>query len=254
MKNRNWTREELLACFNLYCRIPFGKLHSKNPKIIAAAGSLRRTPSAVAMKLVNFASFDPVHRERNIKGLTNVSRLDRVVWTEFETAPNRLAAESEAAFERLLSRPEMIEDEETSLPSGITEKMTVHTMRLVQNFFRRTVLASYGYKCSFCNLGVCALLNASHIIPWSVSISLRADPRNGLCLCALHDRAFDRGLVAVDSDNCLLVSKQLKIKTLARVHQAAFLELEGKRIKLPDRFLPMPSSLEHHRNSIFKSE
>ena len=252
MKNKNWTREELLACFNLYCRIPFGKLHSKNPKIIAAAVSLRRTPGAVAMKLVNFASFDPVHRERNIKGLSNVSRLDRVIWAELETTPNKLAAESEAAYERLLSRPETTENEEISLPSGITEKTAGRKMRLVQNFFRRTVLASYGYRCSFCNLEVFPLLNASHIIPWSASVSLRADPRNGLCLCALHDRAFDRGLLAVDRDFRLLLSKQLKIKTLLPVHQAAFLDLEGKRIELPDRFLPMPTSLEHHRTRIFK--
>ena len=129
--------------------------------------------------------------------------------------------------------------------------MANRTMRLVQSFFRRTVLASYGYKCSFCRLNISSLLNASHIIPWNASIPLRADPRNGLCLCVLHDRAFDRGLVAVDSEYCLLISKQLKIDVPAPIHRTAFLDLEGDRIKLPERFLPMPSSLEHHRKTIF---
>jgi hypothetical protein len=88
LKNANWTRDQALACFNLYCRIPFGKLHSRNPEIVAFADVIGRTPSAVAMKLVNFASFDPAHQKRNVKGLANASNLDRALWEEFETAPN----------------------------------------------------------------------------------------------------------------------------------------------------------------------
>jgi len=34
------------------------------------------------------------------------------------------------------------------------------------------------------------LLNASHIIPWRVDSTNRLNPRNGICLNALHDRAF----------------------------------------------------------------
>ena len=37
---RNWSRDELLAAFNLYCRTPFGRLHRGNPDIIALAGRL----------------------------------------------------------------------------------------------------------------------------------------------------------------------------------------------------------------------
>src|SRR6266705_3386409 len=80
LRSPNWSRDELLACFNLYCRIPFGKLHKGNPEIIEAAKAFHRTPSAVAMKLVNFASFDPAQRSRNVKGLVNVSRQDRALW------------------------------------------------------------------------------------------------------------------------------------------------------------------------------
>jgi len=101
LKNPNWTREQALACFHLYRNIPFGKLHSKNPEIIAFADAIGRTPSAVAMKLVNFASFDPAHTERNVKGLSNASRLDRAIWHEFENAPNRILADSKEAFNRL---------------------------------------------------------------------------------------------------------------------------------------------------------
>lgn len=33
-KSNNWTREQLLVAFNLYCQLPFGKLDQRNPDII----------------------------------------------------------------------------------------------------------------------------------------------------------------------------------------------------------------------------
>lgn len=56
---RNWTRNELILTFNLYCKLPFGKLHRLNPQIINLSNLISRTSSAVALKLVNFASLDP---------------------------------------------------------------------------------------------------------------------------------------------------------------------------------------------------
>ena len=49
-KSKNWTREQLLVAFNLYCQLPFGKLDQRNPDIIKFAGMIGRTPSALAMK------------------------------------------------------------------------------------------------------------------------------------------------------------------------------------------------------------
>jgi len=40
------------------------------------------------------------------------------------------------------------------------------------------------------------LLIASHIVPWSKDKQNRLNPRNGLCLSALHDKAFDRGMIS----------------------------------------------------------
>lgn len=252
MKNQNWTREQALACFNLYCGIPFGKLHSTNPSIVAFAKAIGRTPSAVAMKLVNFASLDPAQKKRNIKGLGNVSSLDRAIWEEFETAPNKVAAQSEEEFNRLSVPVESLLETGPELPDGPTEKQLSRPMRLVQSFFRRAVLASYGYKCSFCGLEVRSLLNASHIIPWNVSVERRANPKNGFCLCVLHDRAFDRGLISVDADSRLLISKRVKKTNPVPLHRVGLLDLEGQRINLPGRFLPDATCLEYHRKSVFE--
>jgi putative restriction endonuclease len=253
LKNLKWTRAQALACFNLYCRIPFGKFHRLNPEIIAFAKAIDRTPDAVAMKLSNFASFDPVHKKRNIKGLANTSSLDRAIWDEFEAEPNRVAEESEEAFNRLSLLTPTPAEFEPQLPTGPTEAQMSRPMRLVQSFFRRSVLASYGYKCSFCGLEIRELLNASHIVPWNVSEQLRANPRNGFCLCAIHDRAFDRGLVSVDANSCLLISKRLSKANPTLLHRVAFLDLEGQRINLPGKFLPDPDCLEYHRLERFQS-
>ena len=83
-KDGRWTRDQLIAALDLYCRTPFGRLHRGNPDVVTLAKAIRRTPSAVAMKLVNFASFDPVQQKRGIRGLSNAAQADREIWEEFQ--------------------------------------------------------------------------------------------------------------------------------------------------------------------------
>src|SRR5437016_8080352 len=100
MTGERWNREQLLLTFNLYCRTPFGRLHKNNPEIVRLAQTVNRSPSAVAMKLVNFASLDPIHKARNVRGLSNVSQADREIWDEFNSNPESLAFESQRIFEQ----------------------------------------------------------------------------------------------------------------------------------------------------------
>src|SRR2546430_2170743 len=100
-KGRQWTRDELIIAFNLYCSIPFGKMHRGNPVIIELARGLKRTPSSLAMKLVNFASLDPTEKARGIKGLSGASASDRAIWNEFHKDWNRLGLESEQALRNI---------------------------------------------------------------------------------------------------------------------------------------------------------
>ncbi len=252
MLSRNWTREELLLAFNLYCRTPFGRLHKSNPEIVLLAQKITRTPSAVAMKLVNFASFDPIHQARNVRGLSNASKADREIWDEFNSNPEHLAFESQQSFNRVIPQSDEQAEEQISFPDGPTEKTRTVRIRLVQTFFRNTVLASYDYRCTICELSSPELLNAGHIIPWSKSVERRADPRNGLALCAIHDRAFDRGLLTISDSFTVMLSRQAKVQTSNRMHLVALIEVEGKAISLPRRFAPDPSALAYHREWRFK--
>ena len=56
---KNWSREESILAFDLYCRTPFSKTKANNPDVISLAGILKRTPASVARKLGNFGAFDP---------------------------------------------------------------------------------------------------------------------------------------------------------------------------------------------------
>ncbi|MDQ3257808.1 MAG: HNH endonuclease [Acidobacteriota bacterium] len=249
-------RDELLLTFNLYCRTPFGRLHRNNPEIVALAQKLNRTASAVAMKSVNFASFDPSHQSRNVRGLSNASRADRAIWDEFNANSELLAYESQQAYRRILadfsSDSATGQWDETFSRSRPTESTRLVRVRLVQSFFRNAVLASYEYRCAICRLDLLELLSASHIIPWKINIERRADPRNGLALCAIHDRAFDRGLLTITEFLTVRSSKRVKTKTPGELHAVALVKIDGQAIMLPKRFHPAPEALAYHREHVFK--
>ncbi len=264
MERRSWTRDELIAAFNLYCRLRFGQCHSRNPDVIELAELLGRTPAAVAMKLVNFASLDPAHRSRGVQGLGNAARLDRQIWDEFSQNWEELALESERVLGAL--RGDNAEDQPTRAPSAgemerllagaegtATEGTRLTRVRLAQSFFRRAVLASYDGHCSVCRLASEPLLVASHIVPWAARVDLRVNPRNGICLCALHDRAFDRGLVSVDVGFFLRVSRRLLSMRDDPVIAQMFVSYADSPITLPEKFHPDPEYLAYHFQTIFQA-
>lgn len=258
MRSRQWSRDELLVAFNFYCKTPFGRLHRHNRGIVELAQRLNRTPSALAMKLVNFASLDPTHRRRNVTGLKNASEGDREIFAEFSADWERLAFESEQATARLLSGAEPVAKEVTARDGKAIEPFELPTererlvrVRLVQRFFRDAVLTSYGHRCAVCSISMPELLNASHIIPWSVDICRRADPTNGIAMCVLHDRAFDRGLITVEDDLTVIVAHRAVIHDPPELHEVGILRIAGKAIILPDRFQPDRTAFAYHRAKVF---
>ncbi|HEY5504084.1 MAG TPA: hypothetical protein VIK28_02930, partial [Sedimentisphaerales bacterium] len=101
-----WTREHFLIALNLYCKLPFGKLHRGNPIIVETAAKMGRTPSSLAMKLVNFASLDPVQQARGIRGLQGATKQDKIMWAEFHSNLSALGAESEQMLHDLFTHDE----------------------------------------------------------------------------------------------------------------------------------------------------
>lgn len=253
MATNRWTKEQLKLAFHLYCQLPFGKLDMRTPEVIKLASLIGRTPGAVAMKLSNFASLDPAITSTGRKGLEGASNLDREIWDEFHADWESLAVESELLRRKLDADAQLAEDSEEQLVpedfTGETRKV-VTEQRIKQTFFRKAVLSSYRGRCCMSGLSDARLLVASHIVPWSKDKANRLNPSNGLCLSAIHDRAFDKGLITLTDDFKIVVSDELKRKKESFVIEV-LLPLDGRAIESPERFAPQPEFIAWHRNQLF---
>ena len=245
-----WTREQLILAFELYCRIPFQRTKATDPRVKEMAVLLHRTPASVARKLGNFGAFDPQLAARNISGLTHGSKLDQAIWDEFHADWNGLIVRAHDL--RREREPSKREVQPLTAPSGPSEKIVTVKQRLHQAFFRDAVISSYNNRCCVTGLPLVECLVAGHIIPWSVDEHRRADPTNGVCMSATFDRLFDSGLVTIEDDLTLCVSKHirgLKDQAVADLVTAR----HGQKIIPPARFYPDPVCLRWHRDNVFEA-
>lgn len=253
-----WTRQQLLVAFNLYCQLSFGQLHSRTPIIIRYAALIGRTPSALAMKLSNIASLDPAITSTGRKGLAGASSSDRAMWLEMESDWGNFAVEAEQAMEALganagieAASTELVLPDERIDYTG-SNKIVLTTTRVGQNFFRRAVLSAYQYRCCITGLAIPKLLVASHIVPWREDAENRLNPKNGLCLSMLHDKAFDLGIITITENMTVLVS-QKQVSDEDHFFDSALSAYNGMPIVLPEKFAPHQEFLAYHRQHIFEA-
>lgn len=257
-----WTRDEIVLALALYCQIPFAQTKANNAEVIQLAGLLGRTPSSVARKLGNFGAFDPLLAQSGIVGLSHYSKADKQIWHEFYGRWEALVEESQKlSAERDMEAPFTAENQveiippplsDLSFPTGPTVQPRMVLTRLYQSFFRRAVLSSYQNACCVCRLDFPQLLVASHIKPWAMSEETRTNPENGLCLCVLHDKAFDRGLLSVTATYEIIVSPAVK-KSKAKFTSLALTAFDKQPIQMPTRFAPKPEYLQWHLEAVFQS-
>lgn len=253
-----WTRDQLLVALGLYCTMEFGKFHQHNPRIIEVAEKIGRTPSALAMKLSNLASLDPVIRESGRRGLEGASSADRAIWRELEESPDEIMPAAEEALANLsLSEPLFDAELEAALelePINYTgeDRLAMTRQRRGQHIFRKSVLSSYEHRCCITGLADTRFLVASHICPWHSDRHNRLNPHNGLCLSTLYDRAFDLGLITFSEDFRLMVSSSLLEQTDNEYIVDNFVRREGQKIRLPTKFGPNAGFMARHRSYSFR--
>lgn len=255
MPLKRWTREELILALNLYLKLPFGKLHSRTPEIIHLANIIGRTAGSIAMRLNNFASVDPFHHQRGIKGLIGGKKQVEPIWNEFINHKDELLFESE----RILADKENITLENkfsdilrgTENLKGETKIREVKT-RVNQNVFRQIVLANYSGRCAITGIDIPELLVASHILPWSKNIEERLNPQNGIAINALHDKAFENGFMTITPDYKVKISSILLKKGSKYLAHDYFTLYHNKEIIMPTRFLPDSEFLKYHNQERFQ--
>lgn len=262
-----WTREQRLIALNLYCKLPFGKLHKGNPIIKEVALKMGRTPSSLSMKLCNFASLDPILQARGISGLKGVTNEDRSLWSEFKANISILGPQSEELLHDLLTakmneeidlldhdRIQLETSNDLTSPFTPTEATATVKVRRGQQFFRQSILSAYGVRCCISGINIPRLLVASHIKPWRDFPNERLDPSNGLCLSSLHDAAFDNGLLTLDHQMKVVLSKRLRSFFPQPALEENFVPYEGMAIRLPEKLAePSQDFIRYHRENVFKT-
>lgn len=250
----DWTHDQLILAFNLYCKLGFSKIKYTHPAIIELSKLIDRTPSAVAFKLVNFARLDPELQKRGVKGMDHGSKGEEIIWAEFNNNWDELAYQSELLLARYKHMPvyELADIDLIEIPREGLEREALVKVRVNQSFFRKTILASYDNRCCITGISIPQLLVASHIIPWAKDKDNRVNPHNGLCLNALHDKAFDKGLITITPDFQIKVSPYL-LETKNKETLSFILNLPKQGMVKPQRFVPLSAFLEYHNTNIFKA-
>ena len=250
-----WVRYEYVLVLNLYMKMPFGKMHKGNSDVIALATLMKRTPDSVAMRLVNFASCDPILASRDIKGLPGGKEQCLPYWEEFCNDREALIYESEQILAQLQNtsiekKYHKILDFSKDL-KGETKIREVKT-RINQDVFRQMILSLYDNRCAITGINERDLLVASHIRPWAKDTENRLNPKNGICLSALYDKAFDIGLIGFDNHYRVILSQRLKDHYAEEYYQHYFGCIEGKALTFPyEDYKPDLKFLEYHLDCIF---
>jgi len=123
-----------------------------------------------------------------------------------------------------------------------------------QDYFRRMILTNYGSRCALTDIDIPQLLLASHIIPWKdiTHKQDRLNPCNGICLSALYDKAFDKGLITFSPDDYTVIfSSALRENETKNYYDQHFGCIIGKKLTLPSEHLPDRDFLAYHRDNVF---
>jgi putative restriction endonuclease len=144
-------------------------------------------------------------------------------------------------------------------------------VRRNQNVFRSMILESYQHRCCVTGLDLPELCIASHIIRWADRADTRmparvvplaagaslgqaprerpGDARNGLCLSATYDKAFENHLITIDEDYRLVVSKEIREHYQNEHARELFEKRAGQVIWMPENadIRPLQGYLQDHR-------
>ena len=185
------------------------------------------------------------------------TKIVQPIWDEFYENQEELIYKSE----EILARREniSIENKFKDVLSDIDkiegkDQLREVKVRVNQSVFRQIVLSNYQFKCAISNIDIPELLVASHIIPWSENEKERLNPENGLCFSSLYDKAFDKGLIAINEQHQILISKKLKTHCEKDFYKTYFSIIESKKINPPERYLPHKEFIQYHLDVIFSKQ
>jgi putative restriction endonuclease len=133
-------------------------------------------------------------------------------------------------------------------PSGVRERRR-------DPGWRDLVLRAWDRQCSFCGydgqlLGATVGIDAAHVRWFAFEGPDSAD--NGLALCALHHKLFDRGVLGLDHEHRIRISAAYSARTTAG---RSLYSLHGVQLDpRPGTRLPAADHIDWHHREVFKGD
>ncbi|WP_245859605.1 HNH endonuclease [Spirosoma aerolatum] len=251
-----WSRRQLLTVFNLYLKLQSRNFSPDNPDIIYLSKLIGKSVNSIAIRLNNLAYIDPYNNQHGIVGLEEGADQIQSIWNEFAGSQEELVFESERILAEYQHKtiddihPEIVFDFK-NLKGEVKERLV--KTRVNQSVFRQMILKTYESRCAISGIDLPDLLVAGHIKPWAEDEHNRLNPENGVCLSNLYDRAYEKGLICIDTEYKLLISKRLKAETNKEFYQRFFGEFEYKPIRVPKTYQPKKEFLEYRLERFDKS-
>ena len=110
-------------------------------------------------------------------------------------------------LEELSDNVNTVNDERVATVTNERQTTVISVKKKVRDSsFKSRVLNSYSSRCAFCGVQL-KLIDAAHIVP--VAHHGTDETSNGISLCALHHRAYDRRLVTFNSEYQILINEKL---------------------------------------------
>jgi hypothetical protein len=145
-----------------------------------------------------------------------LNAVPRRLWTELGIASVEATSPENAAGPSLepdRDNSRILDGLEESVIRGdasVEEAFRAVRLRPESRRFRRLVLANFRRRCCICGIAQEALLDAAHIRAHAEVPEGRASPANGLALCVLHHRAFDRGFLRIEADRTIIIPEWVR--------------------------------------------
>jgi hypothetical protein len=133
--------------------------------------------------------------------------------------------------------------------SATAETYNLLKQRVGHEEFAKNVKNNYNFECCFpnCEIRGRGFLVSSHIARWADNIDLRGHTGNGLCLCLLHDRAFESGFFTID-ENFRIRVVEANLKDHQWIHSAL---KKAENFQIGRRKIdPLIESIHHHWNRV----
>ena len=152
-------------------------------------------------------------RNRASLGITDVNKLG---WSRSiaQISPDMYANIVDLAYRRHCIAVVPLDGTDYTVPDAWSFVRRRHSIER----FKQTVLLRQGFACAICGTTLKEVLDVAHISRYSTDMKNRANPANGIGLCAFCHRAFDGGAFRLYETGVVSVAEGLDLDPVALAH------------------------------------